>query len=904
MLNQTEQNYNLKKIDIDTKFIPYNLLLNTILINTDIPQEIIEEINSELFYKTLHGNGNLNLTSLNYKGHIKYGILDSRIFNYKYITRKNNIFSTKKLKKNNEIPENIETISEIEFKDGTKYIGTIHNNIIEGKGKFFFPTGSTYEGEVKECLRDGYGKYENIKEKISYEGYWKKGLKHGYGKLKKPNLLYEGNFKNGIINGEGKIKWLKTNNYYNGNFVNNLCEGFGFMIWKKKNYYQKYTGNFEKNIQNGFGINVYYEFTKKNYNKMFRNRYIGEWKAGKREGFGIMFYFNGEEFIGFWKNNKKNGFGIFYFIDRSYIKCIFEDDRIKEIKEFKSNFLLNDENNNIDYTKVNSNKNLRNINLPDNKIDNNNDDENYYPNFYFNIDDISQYSPEIKNYFFDIDKIILLSISDILRIYKTISNKEKDYNDNSIMSTNLIKRIETEEKFDNINYELSLTNDNYFCLELKDLWIFLRDTVGIINKNFTFAFFDRFFFNNFYINSFNIPNELLNKKNNKEIYDYIKDLFNQFKYEVFCKNNIGENKKLYDKKIIYNNIHNKKNIILLNQFHEVLIRIAYYKYELDDVNFYENYIGEIPNFIKKKDLKFPEKLKNIISNIKPFLKIKHKSIISSKINELSTISSHNSTKVFNNKKLIDNFLDIYEIILEKCFNDLYYLYTFNPNESDKTLTYLIFYNHIIKNNIKEIKNLFPNLISFCELILNIPNKILIPVNLNTTKKSMILIKEEIEKNKEQLTTENIHQKDNKFYIQLLNNEIIFYEFCEIIYYICKKYYELNANINLNKNKDECYDFIIYNIKKNIRKTILYYKYKKSKKIGKNYYFYPKTKKQINIEKNVKLNEEIKLKIEKEKREKERIEKQRKMMELDDVNIFQENNSIVESYEESEDENYD
>ena len=904
MLNQTEQNYNLKKIDIDTKFIPYNLLLNTILINTDIPQEIIEEINSELFYKTLHGKGNLNLTSLNYKGHIKYGILDSRIFNYKYITRKNNIFSTKKLKKNNEIPENIETISEIEFKDGTKYIGTIHNNIIEGKGKFFFPTGSTYEGEVKECLRDGYGKYENIKEKISYEGYWKKGLKHGYGKLKKPNLLYEGNFKNGIINGEGKIKWLKTNNYYNGNFVNNLCEGFGFMIWKKKNYYQKYTGNFEKNIQNGFGINVYYEFTKKNYNKMFRNRYIGEWKDGKREGFGIMFYFNGEEFIGFWKNNKKNGFGIFYFIDRSYIKCIFEDDRIKEIKEFKSNFLLNDENNNIDYTKVNSNKNLRNINLPDNKIDNNNDDENYYPNFYFNIDDISQYSPEIKNYFFDIDKIILLSISDILRIYKTISNKEKDYNDNSIMSTNLIKRIETEEKFDNINYELSLTNDNYFCLELKDLWIFLRDTVGIINKNFTFAFFDRFFFNNFYINSFNIPNELLNKKNNKEIYNYIKDLFNQFKYEVFCKNNIGENKKLYDKKIIYNNIHNKKNIILLNQFHEVLIRIAYYKYELDDVNFYENYIGEIPNFIKKKDLKFPEKLKNIISNIKPFLKIKHKSIISSKINELSTISSHNSTKVFNNKKLIDNFLDIYEIILEKCFNDLYYLYTFNPNESDKTLTYLIFYNHIIKNNIKEIKNLFPNLISFCELILNILNKILIPVNLNTTKKSMILIKEEIEKNKEQLTTENIHQKDNKFYIQLLNNEIIFYEFCEIIYYICKKYYELNANINLNKNKDECYDFIIYNIKKNIRKTILYYKYKKSKKIGKNYYFYPKTKKQINIEKNVKLNEEIKLKIEKEKREKERIEKQRKMMELDDVNIFQENNSIVQSYEESEDENYD
>ena len=103
------------------------------------------------------------------------------------------------------------------------------------------------------------------------------------------------------------------------------------------------------------------------------------------------------------------------------------------------------------------------------------------------------------------------------------------------MSTNLIKRIEAEEKFDNINYVICLTNDNYFCLELKDLWIFLRDTVGIINNNFTFAFFDRFFFNNFYINSFNIPNELLNQKNNKEIYNYIKDLFNQFSI-IFSSN--------------------------------------------------------------------------------------------------------------------------------------------------------------------------------------------------------------------------------------------------------------------------------------------------------------------------------------------------------------------------------
>ena len=40
----------------------------------------------------------------------------------------------------------------ITFKDGTKYIGEIHNNKITGYGKYFFPTGATYEGYVLNGL--------------------------------------------------------------------------------------------------------------------------------------------------------------------------------------------------------------------------------------------------------------------------------------------------------------------------------------------------------------------------------------------------------------------------------------------------------------------------------------------------------------------------------------------------------------------------------------------------------------------------------------------------------------------------------------------------------------------------------------------------------------------------------
>ena len=168
---------NSSKIDSSTNYIPYSLL-KEIITTSEIPKKIIEESNSELWYETLTGKGKINfINHIKYNGPIENGILET---------------------KNDEI-------CTIIFKNGTKYIGEIHNNKITGKGKYIFPSGAFYSGNLLNGFRNGFGKYYS--NEISYEGNWKNGLKNGIGKMINKNMIYEGNWINGNINGYGKIKW-------------------------------------------------------------------------------------------------------------------------------------------------------------------------------------------------------------------------------------------------------------------------------------------------------------------------------------------------------------------------------------------------------------------------------------------------------------------------------------------------------------------------------------------------------------------------------------------------------------------------------------------------------------------------------------------------------------------------
>lgn len=95
--------------------IPYKLL-ESIIKETDVPQVIIEEEESELFYTSLTGQGKIFFKNNTiYEGNIKYGILDSG-------EEKN--------------------ICKITFPNKTKYEGEIKQNQITGYGIYYFPSGS------------------------------------------------------------------------------------------------------------------------------------------------------------------------------------------------------------------------------------------------------------------------------------------------------------------------------------------------------------------------------------------------------------------------------------------------------------------------------------------------------------------------------------------------------------------------------------------------------------------------------------------------------------------------------------------------------------------------------------------------------------------------------------------
>jgi hypothetical protein len=95
--------------------IPHKLL-ETIIKETDVPQMIVEEQESELFFNSLCGQGKIVFKNNTiYQGGIKYGNLD--------------------VDKDNKI-------CKITFPDQTRYEGDIKLNNITGSGTFYFPTGS------------------------------------------------------------------------------------------------------------------------------------------------------------------------------------------------------------------------------------------------------------------------------------------------------------------------------------------------------------------------------------------------------------------------------------------------------------------------------------------------------------------------------------------------------------------------------------------------------------------------------------------------------------------------------------------------------------------------------------------------------------------------------------------
>ena len=199
-----------------------------------------------------------------------------------------------------------------------------------------YENGDVYEGEEKDGIRHGIGRYYHTDGAI-YEGEWKDDLIHGIGRYYYPDGaaenvlcengkivgstketlpqseirihsigydnddLYHGNMKDGKRNGRGTMHYADGRKYV-GQWKDNYKHGQGTFFWADGH---KYVGQWKDDKCHGQGI---YYFAN-------GNRHEGEWKDGKRNGQGTFFWADGRKYVGQWKDDKRHGHGTMYYKD-------------------------------------------------------------------------------------------------------------------------------------------------------------------------------------------------------------------------------------------------------------------------------------------------------------------------------------------------------------------------------------------------------------------------------------------------------------------------------------------------------------------------------------------------------------------------------------------------------------
>jgi len=193
------------------------------------------------------------------------------------------------------------------FKSGSVYDGGFKNEILHGSGTYKYKEGDLYIGKFINGLKEGQGSYF-WKNGNKFIGLWKND-NFWSGKLlnektKKILSVWENGLKK---NPEGVLfrkyskdqssewKWFYRGDTskdwkYEGEILKDSPNGKGILIYKK----EKYVGNFKNGRFNGYG-----EYTYQNGGK-----YKGMWINGERFGEGEYFSHNGDRYIGYWRNDK------------------------------------------------------------------------------------------------------------------------------------------------------------------------------------------------------------------------------------------------------------------------------------------------------------------------------------------------------------------------------------------------------------------------------------------------------------------------------------------------------------------------------------------------------------------------------------------------------------------------
>eukprot|EP01125_Pyxidicula_operculata_P003603 TRINITY_DN1472_c2_g1_i1.p1 TRINITY_DN1472_c2_g1~~TRINITY_DN1472_c2_g1_i1.p1 ORF type:complete len:1025 (+),score=284.86 TRINITY_DN1472_c2_g1_i1:130-3204(+) len=247
---------------------------------------------------------------------------------------KQQVTGTKKSKKpkDGESPENLIVDKETSKKDEKevwKYEGEKNaEDKPHGKGKLYnINTNEYYDGYWSNGKRDGAGT-QSFATGEKYEGYFKDGEMHGAGSVTYPNKsTFIGFWENGK-RVSGTLNFDNGDVTYKEAWKDDLPGPSGQLEYSDG---KKYMGEVGYTITGKYTIKEF-KIYRQGYGEMYwmdGNKYLGFWKNDKRKGFGVLVEKMGCKYYGHWSRSKKNGYGVEIMDDGTYYEGTFEKDERK-----------------------------------------------------------------------------------------------------------------------------------------------------------------------------------------------------------------------------------------------------------------------------------------------------------------------------------------------------------------------------------------------------------------------------------------------------------------------------------------------------------------------------------------------------------------------------------------------
>jgi hypothetical protein len=101
--------------------------------------------------------------------------------------------------------------------------------------------------------------------------------------------------------------------------------------WFGDGYVELYMGEWSGPLLHGQGHYLWYSSSNQDGYKECTYEYIGEYRNGRRHGFGTMYYSDGSVYYGDWYDDEKHGAGAFIFADGEVVQSVFPVDNSSKL---------------------------------------------------------------------------------------------------------------------------------------------------------------------------------------------------------------------------------------------------------------------------------------------------------------------------------------------------------------------------------------------------------------------------------------------------------------------------------------------------------------------------------------------------------------------------------------------